>query len=229
MTEKQRAKKILDILREHHEKVDSFLDHKNPFELLIAVILSAQCTDARVNMVTPVLFSKYKTPQDIVNAPTEEVEEIIKTTGFFKVKTKSIKNCSQALIDNYKGKVPKDFDALNSLPGVGRKTASVVISQAFGVPAIAVDTHVTRLSNILGFVDTKDAEKIEYKLKEIYLEEDWMDVSLFFILHGRNICVARRPKCEICLVTELCPYYKTVVEPLLKETQTKVKKNERKK
>ncbi|HZW38690.1 MAG TPA: endonuclease III [Ignavibacteriaceae bacterium] len=205
--EQQRAKKIFDILKDNYPIPKTFLNHTNPFELLIATILSAQCTDARVNQVTETLFKKYKIPQDYLAASNEEIEKEIYSLGFYSNKTKSIKKCSKALIENYNGNVPEDFDELTKLPGVGRKTASVVAGNVFMIPSIAVDTHVIRLSNLLGFVETKDPEKIETRLKELLPEADWINSSHYLIMHGRNICVARKPKCLECPLDKLCPSY----------------------
>ena len=159
------AKKIFDILKKQYPKVKPALEYSNPFELLISTILSAQCTDERVNIVTKTLFKKYKKPQDFVDLKNEELEKKIFSTGFYKQKTKSIKACCDELIKNHKGKVPADFDELVKLSGVGRKTASVIAGNAFGIPAIAVDTHVKRLSNLLGFIDSQNPDKIEIRLK----------------------------------------------------------------
>ena len=207
MTDRARAKKIFDILKKLYPSVKSALSYQNPFELLIATILSAQCTDERVNIVTKNLFKKYRSPKDYLLVPAEELEKDIFSTGFYKQKAKSIRNCCSVLIDNYKGKVPADFEELTKLPGVGRKTASVVAGNAFGIPSIAVDTHVVRLSNLLGFVETKDPVKIEFKLKEIIPEKDWIITGDFLMAHGRKICIARRPKCPECKINGYCPSY----------------------
>lgn len=201
----KRAQKILDILSREYPEVKSALNFTNPFELLIATILSAQCTDQRVNIVTESLFKKYRTPEDFVAVGSEELEKDIFSTGFYKQKAKSIKKCCEELISKHNGKVPGDFEALNKLPGVGRKTASVVAGNAFGIPAIPVDTHVKRLSNLLGFIESEDPEKIEYRLRELLPKEQWISASHWLIMHGRNVCVARKPKCCICPVADLCP------------------------
>ncbi len=200
-----RAKKILSILKKEYPSAKAALDFKSPFELLIATILSAQCTDARVNIVTKSLFTKYNKPEDYLKTSNEELEKEIYSTGFYKQKAKSIKRCAQALIELHEGKVPQDFDALVSLPGVGRKTASVVAGNAFGIPAIAVDTHVKRVSNRLGFVGTEDPHKIEMRLKELIPAKDWVMLSHYLILHGRKICTAKKPHCLSCAVGNLCP------------------------
>ena len=203
--EKERAVKIFDILKEEYPDPEPALDYTSPFELLIATILSAQCTDERVNIVTKDLFRKYKTPEDYVSADIEVLKKDIYSTGFYNQKAKSIVACCTELIENYGGEVPADFEKLNKLHGVGRKTASVVAGNAFGIPAIAVDTHVKRLSNLLGFVDTKNPDKIEAELKELLPESYWVQSSHWLAIHGRRICIARRPKCPECVVGKLCP------------------------
>jgi len=206
-SEVKRANEILNRLKKEYPEVKIALNFGTPFQLLISTILSAQCTDERVNLVTKSLFKKYKKPQDYLNVSSRELEKDIFSTGFYRQKTKSIKNCCSILIEKFDGKVPKDFDDLKSLPGVGRKTASVVAGNAFGIPAIAVDTHVIRLSNLMGFVKTKDAEKIEMKLKELFLKEEWINLGHYLMSHGRKICIARRPQCLKCVVGDLCPSF----------------------
>ncbi len=201
------AEKIFFVLKKEYPGVKSALDYSNPFQLLIATILSAQCTDERVNIVTKTLFKKYRKPEDIINTGTDELEKDIYSTGFYRQKAKSIRNCCQALKDEYQGKVPADFNALIKLPGVGRKTASVVAGNAFGIPAIAVDTHVKRLSNLLGFIDSADPEKIEFKLKELLPEKDWVIASHLLATHGRKICIARKPSCLKCAIGNYCPSF----------------------
>jgi endonuclease III len=202
-----RALEILDILKLEYPAVKPALEYNNPFQLVISTILSAQCTDARVNIITKDLFKKYKKPQDYLNVSNEELEKDIFSTGFYRNKAKNIKACCEKLINDFNGKVPRDFDALTTLPGVGRKTASVVAGNAFGIPAIAVDTHVIRLSNLLGFIKSKDAVKIEFKLKEIFPKDDWINLSHWLATHGRNVCIARRPKCSECKLATLCPSF----------------------
>jgi len=210
-SEKKRAQKIFSILRREYPDPKSALNYKTPFQLLIATILSAQCTDARVNIVTKDLFRKYKTPQDYITIPSEELEKGIHSTGFYKQKAKSIKQCCQEIIEKHKGKVPAGFDALYNLSGVGRKTASVVAGNAFGIPSIAVDTHVKRLSNRLGFIETEDTEKIEMRLKELLPEKDWVNTSHWLMAHGRKICIARKPKCLQCVLgANLCPSFSAI-------------------
>ncbi len=204
-----RLKNIVDLLKKEYPIVEIALDHENPFELLVATMLSAQCTDARVNVVTKKLFKKYKKPQDYLKVSQEELGKDIFSTGFYNQKAKSIQKCSKQLIDEHNGEVPADFEKLAKLSGVGRKTASVVAGNAFGIPAIAVDTHVIRITNLLGFVDTKDPKKIEAILKELLLREDWVQFTHWVIAHGRKVCIARRPKCLECILLEYCPSNKT--------------------
>jgi endonuclease-3 len=206
-TDKIFAKKVFDILKKQYPKVKPALNYSTPFQLLIATILSAQCTDERVNVVTKTLFKKYRTPDDFVNADDQILEKDIYSTGFYKQKAKSIKACCKDLIQNHKGKVPADFDELVKLPGVGRKTASVVAGNAFGIPSIAVDTHVKRLSNLLGFIDSQNPDKIEIRLKELLPESYWINSSHWLAAHGRKICIANRPKCLECVLGDICPSY----------------------
>ncbi len=204
---KKRAKKIFDILGREYPGVRPALEYSNPFELLIATILSAQCTDQRVNLVTKELFKDLKHPKDFVKISIAELEKKIFSTGFYKQKAKSIKACCLILIEQYNGIVPNEFDLLTKLPGVGRKTASVIAGNAFGIPAVAVDTHVIRLSNLLGFVKTKDPVKIEFRLKEILPESYWINASHWLASHGRSVCIARKPKCFECVIGDLCPSF----------------------
>ncbi len=205
--ERRSAAKIFDILTNEYPEVKPALEFGTPLQLLIATILSAQCTDARVNIVTKDLFKKYRKPEDYLNAEPGELEKDIYSTGFYKMKAKNIRNCCRMLIEEYNGKVPEDFNELNKLPGVGRKTAAVVAGNAFGIPAVAVDTHVVRLSNLLGFVDTKNAEKIERKLMELLPPDRWINSTHYLMAHGRAVCIARRPKCHICVLANLCPSF----------------------
>ena len=206
-SEKTYSKKIFDLLKKEYPEVKIALIHENPFQLLISTILSAQCTDERVNIVTKDLYKKYKKPEDFLKVSIRELEKDIYSTGFYRNKAKNIKLCCEVLLNKYKGKVPADFEALNNLPGVGRKTASVVSGNGFGIPAIAVDTHVKRLSNLLGFIKSNDPEKIEFKLKELLPEEDWINSSHYLATHGRNICIANRPKCLQCVLGNFCPSF----------------------
>jgi endonuclease-3 len=204
-SEQKRAGKIFSILKSEYPKVKPALEYSNPFQLLIATILSAQCTDERVNIVTKTLFKKLKKPADFIDVSSSEIEKQIFSTGFYKQKAKSIQTCCKQLIDEYDGKVPADFETLTKLRGVGRKTASVVAGNAFGIPAIAVDTHVKRLSNLLGFISSENPEKIEERLKQLLPEEDWVNSSHWLATHGRKICIARRPKCDECVIADYCP------------------------
>jgi len=206
-SEVARANEILKRLKKEYPLAKIALEFQSPFQLLISTILSAQCTDQRVNIVTKSLFKKYKRPKDFLNVSSEELEKYIYTTGFYRQKAKSIKNCCKSLLEKHNGKVPADFEALNSLPGVGRKTASVVAGNAFGIPAIAVDTHVIRLSNLMGFVDSEKPDNIEQRLKEIFPEKEWINLGHYLMNHGRNICIARRPKCLQCVIGDLCPSF----------------------
>lgn len=207
--EKVRAKKIFEILLKEYPDARPALEYSNPFQLLIATILSAQCTDARVNIVTKELFKKYKEPKDFINVPLQKLEEEIFSTGFYRQKAKSIKSCCKVLVEKYDGKVPENFDLLTQLPGVGRKTASVIAGNAFGIPSIAVDTHVKRLSNLLGFINSSDATKIEFRLKELLPEKYWIVSGHLLMNHGRKTCIANRPKCHECIISKFCPSKKS--------------------
>ncbi len=200
-----RAKEIIKRLKNAYPRVKPGLEYKTPFQLLISTMLSAQCTDRRVNVVTKSLFKKYKKPEDYIKVSNSELEKDIFSTGFYRQKSKNIKSCCRQLLAKFDGKVPEDFDELTSLQGVGRKTASVVAGNAFGIPAIAVDTHVLRLSNLLGFIKSNKPEKIENRLKVLFLKKDWVNSSHWLVTHGRLICIARRPKCEECFLADLCP------------------------
>eukprot|EP01107_Rhizomastix_libera_P003460 TRINITY_DN16097_c0_g1_i1.p1 TRINITY_DN16097_c0_g1~~TRINITY_DN16097_c0_g1_i1.p1 ORF type:complete len:216 (-),score=-22.71 TRINITY_DN16097_c0_g1_i1:336-983(-) len=204
-SEKERMGKVIDTLSQLYPDVKIQLDFNNPFELLIATILSAQCTDARVNIVTKTLFEKYKEPVDYLAVVPEELESDIYTTGFYRAKAKNIRGACQKIIDTFNNKVPDNLKDLTSLPGVGRKTANVVLGHCFNIPGIVVDTHVIRISNKLGFVDTEDAVKIEYALMKLIPKDIWVTFTHYFINHGRKICVARRPKCHQCEIAALCP------------------------
>lgn len=206
---KELATKIFSLLKIHYPNPKPVLNYSNAFELLIATILSAQCTDERVNSVTEYLFKKYKKPEDYLKVPDDELEKDIFSTGFYKNKAKNIKSCCEVLLKNYGGQVPADIELLTKLPSVGRKTASVVAGNAFGIPSIAVDTHLIRLSNIFGFVKTKDPIKIENKLKDLIPEKDWIISSHLMASHGRKICIARKPKCKECFLGDICPSFNT--------------------
>ncbi|MCB2206626.1 endonuclease III [bacterium] len=202
---KARMRKILRALRKDFPVPACALLHENPFQLLIATILSAQCTDERVNMVTPDLFARYPTAEAMAAADQEDIAEIIRSTGFFQNKSKNIKACCQVLMREHNGRVPSAMEELVALPGVGRKTANVVLGNAFGVPGFPVDTHVKRISNLLELTDSQNPEIIEQHLCSITPKKEWTDASHLFILHGRKTCIARRPKCTECIIAPLCP------------------------
>ena len=201
----ERVRKIWPILEKAYQGARTALRYKNPLELLIATILSAQCTDVRVNMVTGELFRKYKSAKDWAKADIKEIESDIKSTGFYHNKAVSIKGACTGIIERFGGEVPGTMEELLELPGVGRKTANVVLGNAFGVPAIACDTHVIRLSRRLGLSDNSDAVKLEYDLAEIIPKERWTVFSHMLILHGRGVCKARKPDCSICPIDKFCP------------------------
>jgi endonuclease-3 len=209
-----RAAKVRKILRSLYPEVKPQLHFRNPFELLIATILSSQCTDKQVNQVTPKLFHQLKSPQDFVRASLEEIEALIRSTGFYRNKAKNIKTCCRVLLETHGGRVPDRLDELVDLPGVGRKTANVVLAAAFERPGIVVDTHVKRVSWRLGFTGYSDPVKIEFDLMEIVPRKEWSDFSLRLIFFGRETCTARKPKCPVCLLDFLCPYPdKTIFRP----------------
>ena len=193
-------------LRAAHPDAHCELDHETPFQLLVATILSAQCTDKRVNMVTPLLFRTYPTPAALAEAPQEKLEEIIKSTGFFRNKAKSLIALGKALVERHNGDVPDSMEALVTLPGVGRKTANVILGNAFGKnEGVVVDTHVGRLSARLGLSRQTDPVKIEGDLMPLYPREDWALLAHLLIFHGRRICDARSPRCDICTLNDICP------------------------
>jgi len=200
------AAQILSLLKDAYPDARCALDHRNAYELLCATILSAQCTDVRVNLVTPRLFARYPTPADLARAEPADVEEIIKPTGFFRNKTRSLIGMAQAVVADHGREVPRTMEELRKLPGVGRKTANVVLSNAYGInEGVTVDTHVTRLSRLLGLSREADAVKIEDELMKLYPKEDWGMLSHLLIFHGRQVCIARRPRCGECVLARLCP------------------------
>lgn len=210
VTEKERAKEILDILSKMYPDAHCELDYSTPFELLVAVILSAQCTDKRVNKVTDELFKIYNTPEDFANLDTETLEKLIFSCGFYHNKAKNIINASREILLNFNGKVPETVKELMTLSGVGRKTANVVYSVAFGGEAIAVDTHVFRVSNRLGLANAKTPEKTELQLMEIISQGQWQKTHHYLIFHGRYTCASQNPKCEKCSLLKYCKYKKGV-------------------
>ncbi|RJP84757.1 MAG: endonuclease III [Desulfobacteraceae bacterium] len=201
-----RIQKICQILKTRYPDVKTQLNHRNAFQLLVATILSAQCTDRQVNAVTPNLFAQLKTPEDFARAPIETIETLIHSTGFFHNKAKNIQNCARMLMERFDGKVPDTIDELIQLPGVGRKTANVVLGAVFGIPGMVVDTHVARISQRLGLTSSKDPVKIESDLMDIIPKSKWNDFSLWLIYFGRAVCNARKPDCPNCFLTHLCPY-----------------------
>jgi endonuclease III len=203
---KERVGQIIRVLKKTYPQATCALIHANPFELLIATILSAQCTDERVNIVTANLFRKYRKPEDYVAVPREEIEQDINSVTFFRNKAKSIQEASRLLIEKYKGQIPETLEDLVELPGVGRKTANVVLGTAFGIPTgVVVDTHVARLSQRLGLTENKQPEKIEADLIELLPKKEWIDFSHRLIWHGRKVCQARKPMCEKCSLEKFCP------------------------
>ncbi len=200
-----RAKKIIRILAEEHPEADCALDHRSPFQLLISTILSAQCTDARVNQVTQSLFKKYPTPEAFVQAESEDLEEAIRPTGFFRNKAKNIQACCASLIRDHGGRVPETMEELTALAGVGRKTANVILGNCFGVPGIVVDTHFGRLSRRMGLTQESDPVKVERELADLIPPEEQVLFCHRMILHGRQVCGSRKAQCEICVVEMVCP------------------------
>ena len=200
------AADVLSQLKTLYPDAKCALNYRNPFELLCATILSAQCTDAMVNLVTPTLFARYPTPFELAQADPAEVEKIIRSTGFFRNKTRSLVGMAQALVADHGGEVPQTMEELRKLPGVGRKTANVVLGNAFNLnEGVTVDTHVGRLSRLLGLSPDTDPEKIELELMRQFPREDWALLSHLLIFHGRQVCIARRPKCGDCVLAKLCP------------------------
>ena len=203
--QRERMAEILDRLKKTYPEVGPALNFTTPFELLIATILSAQCTDKQVNVVTESLFKKYPSPGHFLDAAPEALEADIFTTGFYRNKAANIRKCCRSLIDLHGGEVPSAMEDLTNLAGVGRKTANVVRGNAFGIPGIAVDTHVKRLSGLLGFTRQTDPDRIERDLMKVVPESDWTGLGHLLAAHGRKTCVARRPKCDECVLSDLCP------------------------
>lgn len=207
---KEETSKVLDILEETYPDARPELDHRNPFEMLIATILSAQCTDVRVNMITKELFKVGGTPEEMLELGFQRVSDLIRSCGFYNQKTKSILKTCEILVNEYDSEVPGDREALMKMPGVGRKTANVVLSTCFGEDAIAVDTHVFRVTNRIGIVDENNVEDTEKMLMEQIEKNRWTKAHHLFIFHGRRTCSARSPKCEKCTISEYCNYYKSL-------------------
>ncbi len=201
-----RIGELLARLKQAYPDAHCALEHTSPYELLVATILSAQCTDARVNMVTPALFARYPGPAALAGAAQADVEALVQSTGFFRNKAKNLIAMAQAVMAQHGGEIPRTMDQLHALPGVGRKTANVVLGNAFGINAgVTVDTHVTRLSNLLGLTAHQDAVKIEQDLITLVPQDDWTLVSHLLIMHGRGVCIANRPRCGECVLAALCP------------------------
>jgi len=205
---KKKIGEILDLLDEQYgTDLVCYLDHENAWQLLFATILSAQCTDERVNKVTKQLYKDYPTLEAFAGATYEEMEEAVKTTGFYKNKAKALVDSARILLERYGGEVPSDIDELTKLPGVGRKTANVIRGNVYGIPSIVVDTHVKRVSKRIGLTDEEDPVKVEFDLYKVIPKDHWILINLQLIAHGRKICDARKPLCEACFLREKCRYY----------------------
>lgn len=201
-----KAKAVVELLAQHYPEAHCTLDFSNPLELLVATVLSAQCTDARVNQVTPEVFRKYPTAAAYAQAPLAELEAAFHPTGFFRQKAKSIQQICQALVERFQGEIPPSLEELTKLPGIGRKTANVILGNAFGIPGIVVDTHVGRVAQRLGLTTNKDPVKIEFDLMALIPRERWIIFSHQLIWHGRQVCTAKKPKCEACFLRPHCDY-----------------------
>ncbi|MBQ8183378.1 MAG: endonuclease III [Clostridia bacterium] len=208
MTKKERAVKACELLKIDYPDAVCQLNAETPFQLLVATRLSAQCTDARVNLVTPDLFKKYPTENELAEAATEDVESLIHSCGFYRAKAKDLIGMAKAVRDTYNGILPDSIDELTKLPGVGRKTANLIMGDVYKKPAVVADTHLIRITNLLGLVNTKDPKKVELELKKILPPEESNDFCHRVVLHGRAVCIARRPKCDGCVLKEICKSYK---------------------
>ena len=207
MTKKSNANQIYKILSKTYPNVKCELTFKTPFQLLVATVLSAQCTDKRVNMVTPNLFKKFGTPEKMAKARQTEIEKFIRSAGFYRTKAKNIKLLSNKLLTDFEGKVPKNLESLIKLPGVGRKTANVVLGHAYGIPGITVDTHFGRLSRRFGWSKNQDPAKVETDVSKLIAEKEWTNLSQRLIWHGRRVCFARNPACGACALKSICPSF----------------------
>lgn len=208
---KSDAKKLVQILKDTYPDATCSLDFETPFQLVVAVMLSAQCTDERVNKTTPILFERCKSIQDFADIDITELEKLIHPCGFYRNKVKNIKLCAKQVLENFNGIVPQTMDELLSLAGVGRKSANVVLLEAFGIAnGIAVDTHAKRISNRIGLSKETDPEKIEQDLLKVFSKEDLKDINHLFMWHGRNTCISRKPLCENCTIRDYCKYYKNL-------------------
>jgi endonuclease-3 len=204
---KVRAKVIYRQLSKNYPNVRCELDYKNAFQLLVATVLSAQCTDKRVNQTTPALFKKYSNPQKMAKADLRDIQKLVKSTGFFRAKAKNIKGLSNIIVEQFDGNVPSNLEDLITLPGVGRKTANVVLGHAFGIPGITVDTHFGRLSRRFGWSKQNNPVKVEFEVGELIPEKEWTNLSQRMIWHGRRVCHSRKPACGACALAKLCPSY----------------------
>ena len=204
---KVRAKAIYRILSKNYLNVRCELDYKNPYQLLVATVLSAQCTDKRVNQTTPALFKKYNSIKKMAAADLKDLQRLVKSTGFYRAKAKNIKLLSHKILTDFNGKVPSDIENLVTLPGVGRKTANVVLGHGFNIPGITVDTHFGRLSRRFGWSDKKDPVKVEFEVGKLIPEKEWTNLSQRLIWHGRRVCHSRKPACGACALAKLCPAY----------------------
>ena len=204
---KVRAKVIYRQLSKNYPNVRCELDYKNAFQLLVATVLSAQCTDKRVNQTTPALFKKYPNPQNMAKADLRDIQKLVKSTGFFRAKAKNIKGLSNKIMEEFDGNVPSNLEDLITLPGVGRKTANVVLGHAFGIPGITVDTHFGRLSRRFGWSKQSNPVKVEFEVGELISEKEWTNLSQRMIWHGRRVCHSRKPACGACALAKLCPSY----------------------
>ena len=209
MTKKQRAIEICRLLKIDYPGAECQLNADTPFQLLVATRLSAQCTDARVNLVTPALFEKYPTENELAEAPIEDVEKLIHSCGFYRAKAKDLVGMAKDVRDIYKGVLPDTIEELTKLPGVGRKTANLIVGDVYKKPAVVADTHVIRITNLLGLTNSKDPKAVEMQLKAILPPAESNDFCHRIVLHGRAVCIARRPKCEECSLKEVCKYYST--------------------
>ena len=220
---KVRAKVIYRQLSKNYPNVRCELDYKNAFQLLVATVLSAQCTDKRVNQTTPALFKKYPNPQKMAKAELKDIQNLVKSTGFFRAKAKNVKGLSNKIMEEFEGKVPSNLEDLITLPGVGRKTANVVLGHAFGIPGITVDTHFGRLSRRFGWSKQNNPVKVEFEVGELIPEKEWTNLSQRMIWHGRRVCHSRKPACGACALAKLCPSYGIgEVDPIKAKRMVKV-------
>ena len=225
---KVRAKVIYHQLSKSYPNIRCELDYKNAFQLLVATVLSAQCTDERVNQITPTLFKKYPNPQKMAKADLRDIQKLVKSTGFFRAKAKNIKGLSNIIVKRFDSNVPSNLEDLITLPGVGRKTANVVLGHAFGIPGITVDTHFRRLSRRFGWSKQSNPVKVEFEVRELIPEKEWTNLSQRMIWHGRRVCHSRKPACGACTLAKLCPSYGIgEVDPIKAKRMVKVEADSR--